>query len=95
MLSLNAIVLPSVNMASKQRCGHKYTHKQSDVIMNNCLANNMYISVTPTYAKHYIISRVIALPSVKYSGRVETDVFESRLGWGKIGREPACRENNK
>ena len=37
---------------------------------------------------------VIALPSVKYSGRVETDVFESRLGRGEMGCEPACCENN-
>ena len=28
----------------------------------------------------HIISRVIALPSVKYSGRVETDVFNCDLG---------------
>ena len=31
------------------------------------------------YGSLYSISRVIALPSVKYSGRVETNVFESRL----------------
>ena len=37
------------------------------------------------------ISRVIALPN---GGRVETDVFESRLGRGETGRDPACCENN-
>ena len=28
-------------------------------------------------------SRVIAQPSVRYSGQVETDVFELRHGWGE------------
>ena len=35
-----------------------------------------------------------SMPSVKYSGRVETDVFQSQLGRGETGRKPACRENN-
>ena len=37
------------------------------------------------------LSRVIALPSVKYiHGQVEADVIESRLGLGETGRKPAC-----
>ena len=52
----------------------------------------VYISFfcDPSFIANIILSRVIALPSVKYSGRVETDVFESLLGLGK----PDCRENN-
>ena len=50
-------------------------------------------TVTTKY-KMNMVSRVITLPSVKYSGQVETDVFESRLGQGETGREPAFCENN-
>ena len=51
-------------------------------------------SVISQVCYSYLILRVIALPSIKYNGRVEADAFESQLGRGKMGREPACRENN-
>ena len=44
--------------------------------------------------KDSLLARVIALPSIKYNGRVEADVFESRLGRGETGHERACRDNN-
>ena len=47
----------------------------------------------PKGMKIILLSRIITLPSVKYSGQVEADIIESRLGWGKAGREPACRES--
>ena len=48
---------------------------------------------TPKGINIKLLSRIITLPSVKYSGQVEADVIESQLGWGEAGRKPACHKS--
>ena len=68
--------------------------KFSAILSNYMLGCEFELYTMPNMYNFVCTSRIITLPSVRYSGRVEVDIIESRLGWGETDHEPVCCENN-